>query len=68
MGKVVQLTHDCIFYDNLVHMQTMEWHKAHKIAILANFNVKRWFFTRTLVLLLIARTNFSKFSDDWHNR
>ena len=22
----------------------------------------------TLVLLLIARTNFSEFSDDWHNR
>ena len=24
--------------------------------------------TCTLVLLLIARTNFSEFSDDWHNR
>ena len=22
----------------------------------------------TLVLLLIVRTNFSEFSDDWHNR
>ena len=28
----------------------------------------RWVSVTTLVLLLIARTNFSEFSDDWHNR
>ena len=24
--------------------------------------------TQTILLLLIVRTNFSEFSDDWHNR